>query len=52
VQDPKHAKKTARNAIMSGTQLLTFGRSSAWFDHFLQLINQHNSILYRNDVIN
>ncbi|CAB4402243.1 unnamed protein product [Rhizophagus irregularis] len=51
VQDPKHAKKTARNAIMSGARLLTFGNSSARFDHFLQLINQHNSILYKNDVI-
>src|SRR5947209_763435 len=51
VQDPKHAKKTARNAIMSGARLLTFGNSSARFDHFLQLINQHNSIMYKNDVI-
>ena len=51
VQDPKHAKKTARNAIMSGARLLTFGNSSAWFDHFLQLINQHNSMMYKNDVI-
>ena len=36
---------------MSGARLLTFGSSSARFDHFLQLINQHNSILYKNDVI-
>ncbi|GBC00434.1 hypothetical protein RclHR1_38560001 [Rhizophagus clarus] len=28
VQDPKHAKKTARNAIISGARLLTFGTSS------------------------
>jgi hypothetical protein len=39
VQNPKHAKKTARNAIMSGAWLLTFGNSSAQFNHFLQLIN-------------
>ncbi|EXX71932.1 hypothetical protein RirG_074070 [Rhizophagus irregularis DAOM 197198w] len=51
VQDPKHAKKTARNAIMSGARLLTFGNSSARYDHFLQLINQNSSILYKNDVI-
>lgn len=51
VQDPKHAKKTARNAIMSGARLLTFGNSSAQFDNFLQLINKPNSILYKNDVI-
>ncbi|PKC11775.1 hypothetical protein RhiirA5_287239, partial [Rhizophagus irregularis] len=52
IQDPKHAKKTARNAIMSGARLLTFGNSSARFDHFLQLINQYDSIMYKNDVIN
>jgi hypothetical protein len=51
VQDPKHAKKTARNAIMSGARLLTFGNSSAQFDNFLQLINKPDSILYKNDVI-
>lgn len=36
---------------MSGARLLTFGNSSAWYDHFLQLINQNSSILYKNDVI-
>jgi hypothetical protein len=51
IQDPKHAKKIARNAIMSGARLLMFGNSSAWFNHFLQLINQNNFILYKNDVI-
>lgn len=51
VQDPKHAKKTARNAVMSGARLLTFGNSSARFDNFLHLINNPNSILYKNDVI-
>ncbi|GBC42012.2 hypothetical protein GLOIN_2v1793285 [Rhizophagus irregularis DAOM 181602=DAOM 197198] len=29
VQDPKHAKKTGRNAIMSGVHLLTLGSSTA-----------------------
>ncbi|PKB94280.1 hypothetical protein RhiirA5_439152, partial [Rhizophagus irregularis] len=51
VQDPKHAKKTARNAIISGARLLTFGTSSVQYDHFLTLINQHDSIMYKNDVI-
>ncbi|RIB27779.1 hypothetical protein C2G38_2029110 [Gigaspora rosea] len=37
VQDPKYAKKTAQNAIMSGARLLTFGNSSVWFQHFLYL---------------
>ena len=36
---------------MSGARLLTFGNSSARFDNFLQLINRHDSILYKNDVI-
>lgn len=51
MQDPKHAKKTARNAIISGARLLTFGTSSVRYDHFLTLINQHDSIMYKNDVI-
>ena len=36
---------------MSGARLLTFGNSSARYDHFLQLINQHNSVMFKNDVI-
>jgi hypothetical protein len=51
VQDPKHAKKTARNAIISGARLLTFGKSSVRYDHLLSLVNQPNSIIYKNDVI-
>jgi hypothetical protein len=51
VQDPKHAKKTARNALMSGARLLTFGISSARYSHLLKLIGRHDSIMYRNDVI-
>jgi hypothetical protein len=51
VQDPKHAKKTARNALMSGARLLTFGNSSARYSHFLNLIGRHDSIMYKNDVI-
>ncbi|GET63656.1 hypothetical protein GLOIN_2v1427013 [Rhizophagus irregularis DAOM 181602=DAOM 197198] len=51
VQDPKHAKKTARNAIISGARLLTFGISSVRYDHLLTLIKQHDSIMYKNDVI-
>ncbi|POG69476.1 hypothetical protein GLOIN_2v1427013, partial [Rhizophagus irregularis DAOM 181602=DAOM 197198] len=51
VQDPKHAKKTARKAIISGAQLLTFGISSVRYDHLLTLIKQHDSIMYKNDVI-
>jgi len=51
VQDAKYVKKTAQNAVMSGARLLTFGTSSVWFQHFLNLINRHDSIMYKNDVI-
>jgi hypothetical protein len=51
VQDPKHAKKTSRNAIMSGARLLTFGNSTVRFEHLLKLSNLLNSVMYRHDVI-
>ncbi|CAB4415318.1 unnamed protein product [Rhizophagus irregularis] len=51
IQDPKHAKKTARNAVMSGARLLTFETTSAQYSHFLSLIGRHDSIMYKNDVI-
>jgi hypothetical protein len=51
VQDPKHAKKTARNAIMSGARLLIFGNSSIRYDHLLEQVNHYDSIMYKNDVI-
>ncbi|EXX58814.1 hypothetical protein RirG_194570 [Rhizophagus irregularis DAOM 197198w] len=51
VQDPKHAKKTARNAIMSGARLLTFGNSSVRYDQLLEQVNRHDSVIYKNDVI-
>jgi len=51
VQDPKHAKKTARNVVMSGARVLTFGQNIANFEHFLQLVNLPSSILFKNDVI-
>ncbi|CAG8600633.1 21664_t:CDS:2 [Gigaspora rosea] len=47
IQDPKHAKKTARNAIMSGARLLTYSNSSAQYDHLLQLINQQDSVMFK-----
>lgn len=51
IQDPKHGKKTARNAIMSGTRLLTFGNSTVHFDQLLKLSLQEDSIIYKRDVI-
>jgi hypothetical protein len=51
IQDPKHAKKTARNVVMSGARVLTFGKYIANFEHFLKLVNSPISVLYKHDVI-
>ncbi|PKB94150.1 hypothetical protein RhiirA5_256377, partial [Rhizophagus irregularis] len=51
IQDPKHGKKTARNAVMSGAHLLTFGNSTVRFDQLLKLSLQEDSIMYKRDVI-
>lgn len=51
IQDPKHGKKTARNAAMSGARLLTFGNSTVRFDQLLTLSFQENSVMYKRDVI-
>ena len=40
VQDPKHAKKTCRNVIMSGARVLSLGRSTARFNHFYIFLNE------------
>ncbi|PKK59329.1 hypothetical protein RhiirC2_871301 [Rhizophagus irregularis] len=51
VQDLKHAKKTCRNIIMSGTRVLSLGRSTARFDHFLHISQRLDSIMYKQDVV-
>lgn len=51
VQDPKHAKKTCRNVIMSGARVLSLGRSTARFNHFLHLSQRTDSIMYKQDVV-
>ncbi|GBB97652.1 hypothetical protein RclHR1_30270001 [Rhizophagus clarus] len=51
IQDPKHIKKTSRNAIMSGARLLTFGNSTVWFEQLLKLSNFPNLVMYHHDVI-
>lgn len=51
VQDPKHAKKIARNAIMSSARLLSFENLSIYYDHLLEQVNHYNSIMYKNDII-
>jgi hypothetical protein len=51
IQDPKHGKKTARNAAMSGARLLTFGNSTVRFDQLLELSLKEDSIMYKRDVM-
>ena len=51
IQDPKHAKKTRRNAIMSGARLFTLGNSTVRFEQLLNLSNLSNSIMYHHDVV-
>ena len=51
VQDPKHVKKTARNVVISGARVLTFGKSTARFEQFLNLVNSPTSIMFKQDVI-
>ena len=51
VQDPKHAKKTCWNIIMSGARVLSLGRSTARFNHFLHLSQWTDSIIYKQDVV-
>lgn len=51
VQDPKHAKKTCRNVIMSGARVLSFGRSTVRFDHFLLISQRLDSVMYKQDVV-
>ncbi|EXX59103.1 hypothetical protein RirG_191710 [Rhizophagus irregularis DAOM 197198w] len=51
VQDSKHAKKTCQNVIMSGAQVLSFGRSTARFDHFLLISQRLDSVMYKQDIV-
>ncbi|PKC72713.1 hypothetical protein RhiirA1_389574 [Rhizophagus irregularis] len=51
VQGSKHAKKTCQNVIMSGAQVLSFGRSTARFDHFLLISQRLDSVMYKQDVV-
>ncbi|POG58303.1 hypothetical protein GLOIN_2v1885938 [Rhizophagus irregularis DAOM 181602=DAOM 197198] len=50
IQDPKHAKKTGRNAAMSGARALTFGHSTIGFNHFTKLLSHLQSPMYKSDV--
>ena len=50
IQDPKHAKKTARNQLFTGARLLSLGIDTARYDQLFQLAQNHT--LLKRDVIN
>ncbi|CAB5210968.1 unnamed protein product [Rhizophagus irregularis] len=52
VQDPKHAKKTARNQLFTGAQLLSLGIDTARYDQLFQLAHQDQHTLLKCDVLN
>ena len=52
VQDPKHAKKTARNQLHSGARLLVLGNNVILYRHLLALAQSPDHALYMRDVVN
>ncbi|EXX57030.1 hypothetical protein RirG_210800 [Rhizophagus irregularis DAOM 197198w] len=52
VQDLKHAKKTARNQLHSGTRLLVLGNNVILYRHLLTLAQSPDHALYMWDVVN
>ena len=52
VQDPKHAKKTARNQIFSGAKLLSLGIDTARYDQLFELAHRSQHFLLKRDVLN
>ncbi|PKC57828.1 hypothetical protein RhiirA1_401104 [Rhizophagus irregularis] len=52
VQDPKHAKKTARNQLFTGARLLSLGIGTARYDQLFQLAHQDQHVLLKRDVLN
>ncbi|PKY35076.1 hypothetical protein RhiirB3_501086 [Rhizophagus irregularis] len=52
VQDPKHAKKTARNQLHSGARLLVLGNNVMLYRHLLTLAQAKNHAIYIRDVVN
>ncbi|PLW08899.1 hypothetical protein PCANC_24324 [Puccinia coronata f. sp. avenae] len=51
VQDPKHAQKTASNQLLSGAQVLSFGKYFLNISQLVELLGQ-SSPLYSRDVLN
>ncbi|CAG8830548.1 12337_t:CDS:1, partial [Gigaspora rosea] len=52
IQNPKHAKKTARNQIFSGARLLSLGISTVRYDQLFKLAHQLQHFLLKCDVLN
>ena len=52
VQDPKHAKKTARNQLFTGARLLSLGIDTARYDQLYQLAHRDEHTLLKRDVLN
>ncbi|EGG11704.1 uncharacterized protein MELLADRAFT_90901 [Melampsora larici-populina 98AG31] len=52
VQDPKHARKTAANQILSGARCLAFGRFYFGIGQLTEILTSENSPLYQHDVHN
>ena len=52
IQDPKHAKKTARNQLFTGARLLSLGIDTARYDQLYLLAHQDNHTLLKRDVLN
>ncbi|KAA1122302.1 hypothetical protein PGTUg99_036437 [Puccinia graminis f. sp. tritici] len=51
VQDPKHARKTAANQLLSGARILSFGKFHLNISHLVALLGK-GSPLYSKDVLN
>ena len=52
IQDPKYTKKTARNQLFIGAQLLSLGIDTARYDQLYLLAHQDKHTLLKRDVLN
>lgn len=52
LQDPKHARKTGANQLLSGARLLAFGKYYINIGHMVLLMQDKHSSLYQKDVFN
>lgn len=50
IQDPKHARKTAANQLLSGARVLSFGRFYVDIQQLATILQDANSPLYKRDV--